>query len=454
MAPHLPLAFPPGQQCFGIPWDGPARPWPTNVVTAQHGPLDRIESVAREFLQRATEAGRTTDRAVPLLALPVLSTGFGGKRQESGHVLQRLLPVLEAWVDEHRVDVALVCWSAEDLAAAQAARGAPTHLPVPVERRARELADLASRQRLVVFMGAGVSAGAGLPTWNALLDGLAERSGFSEAERSRLRTMDALDRAQLVSRRLGDPARFKEAICRALRVHDRVAVAHALLANLPVRELITTNYDDGFERAAAVTGRPVAVLPYAPASGAQRWLLKMHGSVTHPEDIVLTREDYVRYGERSAALAGIVQAMLITRHMLFVGFSMTDDNFHRIVDAVRRALAHADRDQLGTAVMLGNDPLFEQLWGDDLDWVNLGDEDTPVQESARRFELFLDAVSRFTATSAHLLNPRFAGLLSDEEQVLAAHLVPLVGWLESTAARADLAATRTVVARFLRELGG
>ena len=30
--------------------------------------------------------------------------------------------------------------------------------------------------------------------------------------------------------------------------------------------------------------------------------------------------------------------MLITKHMLFVGFSLNDENFHRIMDAVRGAM--------------------------------------------------------------------------------------------------------------------
>ena len=90
-------------------------------------------------------------------------------------------------------------------------------------------------------------------------------------------------------------------------------------------------------------GKDIAVLPYMDAGAASAsgdpWLLKMHGCVTHPEDIVLTRyfnydwnamghciyinmmwrEDYIRYHERRQALAGIVQAFLITKHMLFIG---------------------------------------------------------------------------------------------------------------------------------------
>jgi hypothetical protein len=70
---------------------------------------------------------------------------------------------------------------------------------------------------------------------------------------------------------------------------------------------------------------------------SSKWLLKMHGCVTKPEEIVLTKSHYIRYAERYAALAGIVQASLLTRHLLFVGFSFDDDNFQRIYDPVRKA---------------------------------------------------------------------------------------------------------------------
>lgn len=439
-----------GQTTVAIEWEGPCRPWPTNVVTGRRR-LSLVAEVAQGFLEAASAAGRTTRRAKPLLALPVLSTGYGGKRTVTGDVLRILLPVLEAFVRTHDVDIALVAWTPEDLAAAQAARTPEWSISAAATAQAIDLARKASQQRLVVFMGAGVSAAAGLPMWGELLDQLAVTAGFAPEEREQLARIASIDRAQLIARRMGSDT-FKSVVSEQLQVHDRVAVAHALLAGLPVREFITTNYDDCFERAAASTGRPVAVLPYAPASGSRRWLLKMHGCVTTPDDIVLTREDYVRYGERSAALAGIVQAMLITRHMLFVGFSLDDDNFHRIVDAVRRALVHSDRDQLGTTVTLVSNPLIEQLWGDDLDWVHLASA-APLPEAARRFELFLDCLAYHAASPSHLLNPRFTGLLSPAETQLRDDLEPIRRWLSTHRDRDDLAAVRQVIAQMLSDLG-
>lgn len=97
----------------------------------------------------------------------------------------------------------------------------------------------------------------------------------------------------------------------------------------------------------------------------------------------------MRYASRRSALRGIVQSLLITRHMLFAGFSLNDDNFHRyrcispyvsdawrysIADEVRQALGSQDKDagkKFGSALNLIHNPLLELLWGKDLSLVRL-----------------------------------------------------------------------------------
>ena len=58
------------------------------------------------------------------------------------------------------------------------------------------------------------------------------------------------------------------------------SLLHALLANLPVKQVVTTNYDTLFELASEVSEiDSLSVLPHAPRAGAERWLLKarIHG---------------------------------------------------------------------------------------------------------------------------------------------------------------------------------
>jgi hypothetical protein len=472
---HLPNVMAENQRVVAVDWEGPRRPWPTDVASGRRIPPDWLAESVRQFLEAAAAAPPTLpSRDRPLLALPVVGTGYGGKRRWAGEVLRCVVPEIYAFLADHDVDVALVTWTEEDFAAAQAARRAaardgacvwPDELRPELRVHAEKLAALASQQRLVVFMGAGVSASAGLPTWSQLLDDLAAEAGFTEAERRGLEALTPLDRAQLVAKRLGPrPDDVGQAIQRRLDCGGAVALSHGLVAGLPVREFITTNYDDCFERACAAIHRDVARLPYVPASGAHRWLLKMHGCVSVPADIVLTWEDYARYAQRSAALAGIVQAMLMTKHMLFVGFSLDDENFRRIVDDVRRALAGAPRERLGSVVALFSNPLVEQLWGDDLQWLALEPGSRPpadaeraaVAAAARRFELFLDCLSFLATPPHHLLNPRFSAVLTPEEQALREALEPVRAWVQRRSrpdAEEPVAAAWALLGALLWELG-
>jgi hypothetical protein len=238
------------------------------------------------------------------------------------------------------------------------------------------------------------------------------------------------------------------------------SLAHALLAGLPVDEVITTNYDDLFERASAAVDRPVTVLPHALARRSERWLLKMHGCVSRPETIVVTREDYLRFQENRSALAGIVQALLMTRHMLFHGFSLRDDNFHRIAHAVRTALGERSTEgrdpRFGTTLVVDPNPLARELWQQDLEWIAFdrqgpGGASNGVAEQVRRAEIFLDLLgARAATTTSHLCDRRYETVLSEPELELRARLDAFV---ETTSAEIKRTPAWGEVAKLLRRLG-
>src|SRR5947209_5578996 len=107
-------------------------------------------------------------------------------------------------------------------------------------------------------------------------------------------------------------------------------------------------------------------------------------------------------------ILGIVQTMLITSHMLFIGFSLTDDNFYRIADGVRKAMKQ--RTSFGTNVTLFSNPFMEELWTPDVKFVPmLPDNPNPPPEgwkrAARRLEIFLDLVGALsTSQITHILD--------------------------------------------------
>jgi SIR2-like domain len=370
-------------------------------------------------------------RARRLVGLPALGTGWGGAAGERGTLLRELLPVLREAAREHGFDVALALKGPSDLAAAQRVRRGDDDgwdLPDDLRALARRLGEDARRGRLAVFVGAGVSAAAGLPTWEQLLDELAARSGLDDDLRAGLSRLPAQDAAALLARELGRDA--LEAFVKERFGPGCYALAHALVADLPVQEFVTTNYDPLVELAAAGIGRTLTVLPHGEAEPGAPWLLKLHGDAAHPESVVLTREEYLKLGDARAALAGVLHALLLTRHVLFVGTSMLDDDLIRIAHQVRSALdvdggagGGGARRRSGTVLTLREDRARALLWERDVDTVPMSPADTPPAEAARRLEVLLDLVGCLsTPPTGYLLDPAYRGLLSDAETVLAESL--------------------------------
>src|SRR5689334_24897710 len=98
--------------------------------------------------------------------------------------------------------------------------------------------------------------------------------------------------------------------------------------------------------------------------------------------------------------------------MLFVGFSLNDDNFHRIADAVRRAVR---REPFGTSLSVAGNKLLRQSWAKDLDWVEFGE----APRSARLLEIFLDRLAAGTVAAAdHLFDRKYEAILSEADRTL------------------------------------
>jgi NAD-dependent SIR2 family protein deacetylase len=428
------------------------RPWLVHVGASSSKEIRWFAEGAREFLDRAGESlrGRVPRcrRAKHLLALPLVGTGGGGAKHAAGAVVRELLPVLRGAARSRDADIALVTREEAAFAAAQAERSRwPdetqwTELGPSLFAEAKRLAELAANGQLVLFLGAGVGKSAGLPLWNELLDELAQDAGVSEAERRALADLDPTDRARLIAVRLKGKT-LGQAVRERFEAVTHHSISHALLADLPVEAVVTTNYDLLFEEASVAAGIPVRILPRHAAADSRRWVLKMHGSIEEPKDIVVTREDYLRYEDQRRALAGIVQALLITRHMLFVGFGLRDENFHRIVDAVRKAVEPGAESRtrpgpLGTAVALLQNPLHRELWERDLHWIAMqesaGDRDQAA--AARRLEIFLDCVVSRTSSARYLLQPSYADMLTTPERTLAEALLRFTSRLDDEAKRA------------------
>ena len=423
------------------------KPLPVLTAVPYYG-ISSVEDLVpplREFIRVAAEqcerrrrtANGEPSRPVPLLAMPLFGTGGGGAGLVKGDVIRLLLEETRSAAAEAGVDVVLVLANEKDFALAQELRKRQPEWWAPLDREHQEqaarLATHARGGKLVPFMGAGVSMSAGAPSWTDLLSALATVAQLSDSERESLKHRGHLDQASIVrsiyEERAGrESPTFNQAIAKLVEL-KRYGLAPALLASLGSREAITLNYDELFEFASADAGVPRSVIP---DGGGEHddWLLKLHGSVTNPDSIVLTRDDYLGFNASRNALSALVKATLMTHHLLFVGFGLADDHFHEILHDVKQAMPQEGRDKEGsaTALMLSTDPLDRRMWSNQLTLVPMNVESSKESRtsSGRTLEIFLDLlVALSTDSHSYLLAEGYEGALTEPERSLRETLLDL-----------------------------
>jgi hypothetical protein len=372
-----------------------------------------IEAIASSGLH--VSAGR----ALPLVAVPVPGIGGGAFREHAGEVIADLLAALSDLVAELAVDVVIVATTRAQFAAIQRERRVTQSFPLSREltEKAEAIGTAAASGRLSLFLGAGVSIPAGLPSWADLVE---EMRQVAVADGAQLPAegfdgLGVLDQTELLRGLLGD--RLETLV--AQRFADATpALSHALLASLRCREAVTTNYDGCYET--AVTAQDpqatIAVMPWQKPLPDRPWLLKLHGDAGRPESVVLTRGQFLGYDSHWRPVGSLFQSLLMTRELLVVGASLTDDNVLRLAHEVRALRQRHDlHDPLGHVLALGPQPLRARLWAGELEWVSM--EGDSGEEQARQLEIFLDAVVAHASHSApYLLHPYYGDLLNDDEE--------------------------------------
>jgi hypothetical protein len=124
---------------------------------------------------------------------------------------------------------------------------------------------------------------------------------------------------------------------------------HKILASLPIRTFWTTNYDTLIEDALRSAHKRVDVkvsvenlattLPRREAV-----VYKMHGDVSRPDEAVVTKDDYEAYNTIRQLFSTALQGDLVSKTVLFIGFSFNDPNLGYILSRIRVLLGKNRRD--------------------------------------------------------------------------------------------------------------
>ncbi len=185
-----------------------------------------------------------------------------------------------------------------------------------------------------IFAGAGLSAPAGFVNWKELLRPLVDELGLDIDKEQ-----DLVSLAQYHHNENGRH-RINQQLIDEISSNKDPTDSHRILAKLPISTYWTTNYDRLIEDALKENGK-IADAKYTnnhlatTKSRRDAVVYKMHGDIEHPDQAVLTKDDYEKYTIEYAPFVNALSGDLISKTFLFLGFSFTDPNLDYILSRIR-----------------------------------------------------------------------------------------------------------------------
>ncbi len=204
-----------------------------------------------------------------------------------------------------------------------------------------DLVDDLARQKVVLFLGAGVSSSA--PTrsgkrmkgWSSFLSDATKDidPGVAGEVKSLIDGKDYLLACEILQSIHGD--NWPNLIVAEYGQSAEPSDLHRALISLDQRLILTTNFDKLIEAAwenrlgtsshypIVITGIPDRAF-YALKDYSRKYVVKIHGSTDDADNVVFSRSQYVKSAFANPLYSDFLDSLLLNYTFLFVGFSMDD----------------------------------------------------------------------------------------------------------------------------------
>ncbi len=182
------------------------------------------------------------------------------------------------------------------------------------------------RNKLVIFVGAGVSKNSGVPTWGQMVRMFANQMEYPV---ERLSTDEYIRIPQYFYGMDSSEGHqeYYDLLRKIISPKADPNILDELIVKIHPKHIVTTNYDklldkvaDGYE----IIREDKDLLKV----NANNYLIKMHGDIDNVKDVVFKESDYMQYSESHRLMETFLKSLLIDHVFLFVGYSLNDYNLN------------------------------------------------------------------------------------------------------------------------------
>ena len=213
------------------------------------------------------------------------------------------------------------------------------------------------QEKIALFVGAGISALSGYPSWSKLVLNMAKKIGYQV----KLKDLDGneclssdeyLKIPQIFYENKGEKEYFK-IVRKQLHIIKEPNEIHKMIMHLHPNHILTTNYDTLLEQTANRIGMSYSVInsdSKVSVAPTRNYILKVHGDFEN-NNFVLKEKDYLDYETNFKLVDNLMKTIISTHLVIFIGYSLGDYNIKLVLNWVK----HVQKDSFIEPIFIHTD---------------------------------------------------------------------------------------------------
>lgn len=212
------------------------------------------------------------------------------------------------------------------------------------------LIKLVRREEVTLFIGAGFSLKAGMPSVSVLRDEILNELNSDQRKKHENDGLDELSEYFVEEVCNGSRNSLVRLLRKSFDISPTCLDDHKALANIPhFHYILTTNYDtlleDSYNKSDVQvirTDEDCALIE----NKKPVTIIKVHGDFTKADSIVITKQDYADLlsNKRNPEMWKFVESEMLTKHIAFIGYSLGDKNIIALLKNISDKVHKNQRD--------------------------------------------------------------------------------------------------------------